>query len=346
MFLKLSLLAILAISLGIAIYTDSKNGIISNKLILIASSTAAVLDAIYYISFAPTEFTVFASNLIFLLVIAVLFYSYNLWAAGDSKLLILVGLLIPGNVYSAWNGGMFSGFVIIIITFVFAVWYIGVESIVLGIRNKNLFHIQKVKIGLPRIVASYFAMVSVYTLLLWGFSESFPTLSTSYPLLFRGVGFIIILSLIQLRDRIKTKGLIIAAVTSWLAIGILVIVGLFSFQMSTSYQEWIIVFLLILLRVLAEQYNYKTIPVSELKSGQILSAATTIRFSQSRVQGLPAKMTEDLRSRLTAGEVNSVNRWAKSKSGSDYVVIVRKIPFAVFISAGTVLFIILGEIHR
>lgn len=345
MYLKLSLLAILALSLGTAIYTDSKDGIISNKLILIASSVATVLDVIYYMSFAPAEFIVFVSNLVFLLVIAILFYSYNLWAAGDSKLLILVGLLIPGDVYSTWNGGMFSGFVIIIITFVFAVGYIGIESIILGIRDKNLFHIQKVKIEFPRIVASYFAMVSVYTLLLWGFSELYPTLSASYSLLFRGVGFIIILSLIQLRDHIKTKGLIITAVISWLIIATLSIVGLFSFQMSASYQEWIIVFLLILLRVLAEQYNYKTISVSELKPGQILSAATTIRFSQSRIQGLPVKMTEDLRSRLTSDEVSSINRWAKSKSGSDYVVIVRKIPFAVFISAGTVLFIILGEMH-
>ena len=50
-------------------------------------------------------------------------------------------------------------------------------------------------------------------------------------------------------------------------------------------------------------------------------------------------MTEDLEARLTEEEAESVHRWEKSKYGSDTVVIVRKIPFAVFLALGTLLFL-------
>ena len=64
-------------------------------------------------------------------------------------------------------------------------------------------------------------------------------------------------------------------------------------------------------------------------------------FVGSRVQGLPTISTEDLKSRLTKDEVESINRWSKTPKGNASIVIVRKIPFALFIGIGTVIFIVL-----
>jgi hypothetical protein len=90
-----------------------------------------------------------------------------------------------------------------------------------------------------------------------------------------------------------------------------------------------------------EKYNYQLIQTEQIRAGQILSVATIMSFSVSRVRGLPQGITEDLRSRITAAEAESVRRWESSKYGETHVVIVRKIPFAIFISIGTILFLII-----
>ena len=80
-------------------------------------AVAAILDAIYYLGFASEYFVLAASNMLLLVIVAIAFYGYHLWAAGDSKLLFVVGLSIPGRFYSFWDIGIWSGFVIIVLTF-------------------------------------------------------------------------------------------------------------------------------------------------------------------------------------------------------------------------------------
>ena len=70
----------------------------------------------------------------------------------------------------------------------------------------------------------------------------------------------------------------------------------------------------------------------------ILSMGSILLLAKSKVKGLPHFSTEDLKSRLSADEVDSVLRWSKTKIGQDTIVIVRKIPFALFIGIGTLLF--------
>ena len=81
-------------------------------------------------------------------------------------------------------------------------------------------------------------------------------------------------------------------------------------------------------------YNYKTIPTEDVTEGMVLSGTDTLFMQQSRVKGLPALSDETLRSRITAEEADSVKRWGKSKYGKSEISIVRKIPFAAFLSIG------------
>ena len=98
------------------------------------------------------------------------------------------------------------------------------------------------------------------------------------------------------------------------------------------------------MRMISSEYNYKQIKTSEIKEGMVLSYATVASFSNSRVKGLPQITTEDIQSRISEAEAESIRRWECSKSGLQTITIVRKLPFACFISIGFILFIILGRI--
>lgn len=77
----------------------------------------------------------------------------------------------------------------------------------------------------------------------------------------------------------------------------------------------------------------------------ILSTTSSMLMQNSRVRGLPPISSEDLRSRLTEEQVGSIGRWASSRNISA-VMVVRKIPFAIFIFAGFLSYFIIWEIVK
>ena len=88
--------------------------------------------------------------------------------------------------------------------------------------------------------------------------------------------------------------------------------------------------------VSAANEEYST---SKVEKGMVLAYSTIVYFIPSTIKGLPKeKTTEDIRSRITADEAESIKRWETSKYGQPEIVIVRKIPFAIFISIGTVIY--------
>lgn len=106
--------------------------------------------------------------------------------------------------------------------------------------------------------------------------------------------------------------------------------------------HYLIVLAAMLFRLLISEYNYEEINTSDVRKGMILSTSDTMLFVNSKIKGLPMISTEDLRSRLTDEEASSVVKWGKSKSGKKTVKIVRKTPFAIFISLGVIIFVALG----
>jgi preflagellin peptidase FlaK len=57
----------------------------------------------------------------------------------------------------------------------------------------------------------------------------------------------------------------------------------------------------------------------------------------SITKGLPGVSTEDLKSRLSSDEIESIKIWAKA-THTKKLTIVKKIPFAIFISIGMCLY--------
>ena len=119
-----------------------------------------------------------------------------------------------------------------------------------------------------------------------------------------------------------------------------------TFPLGTSVLPYLFVLAVVLVKLLLTGQNYQTIPTAQVQKGMILSTATTVLFLQSRVKGLPKVSTEDLRSRLTQQEAESVRRWEHSATGKPQVMIVRKIPFAIFIFLGFVSYFVIWSVLR
>ena len=75
----------------------------------------------------------------------------------------------------------------------------------------------------------------------------------------------------------------------------------------------------------------------------ILSMGASLLMQRSRVRGLPGISSEDLKSRLTEEETESIKRWAKSKK-IESLLIVKKIPFAVFIFLGFISYFLIWSV--
>ena len=90
----------------------------------------------------------------------------------------------------------------------------------------------------------------------------------------------------------------------------------------------------------AEKYNYEWVKTSEVKSGMILSYFAVQQFLCSRVKGLPESTDETTKSRITQEQAESIHRWEKSKYGKEYIMVVRYIPFAVFVLAGLITYLV------
>jgi len=339
--LETCLMFLLFAILVYAAYTDCRTSQIHNKLIIRGILAAVALDIPYYLIFARSYFVSFLLNLLMMTLIAFFFYLYHLWAAGDSKLFFVVALCIPGKLYSFWEIGSVPSFVILILVFSIAFIYVIIESIILGVKNKDLFQFSVGEVDYFGVLVSYLAMVAASIIVNWGLWRLFSRQLEYNTVLSFAVSFFVVLTLIQIRNHLDRKGLVTAAAVGWALILLLAALGQYKFNAGVDVRSWIIVLVVMCFRMIAEKYNYKVIPTSEIKAGQILSAVSIAGFRASKVQGLPTGTTEDLRSRLTVDEAESVRRWENSRTGKPYVIIVRKIPFAMFIGIGTALFILI-----
>lgn len=318
-----------------AALSDLHRGIVSNKSIIFALGAGIVSVIPYYAFFATDCLTAYVINLVVGIGISLLLYAMGIWGAGDSKLLSVTVLIFPARLYCMNNRSMASCFLLISIVFIIAFIYVIVDTVIVGIKQKDLFKLPKRSFdwkGYLKGFLFFYLMLALFNGVLFAILPD--TLLIDGTLL-AAIHFVIIL--IGLRLEEKANWYIVLAMG--ITYAIMLLCGIVQFDLSCiNWGIYIVVILLVLFRTFADKYNYKMIPVSDLKPGMILSMGSILLFSKSRVKGLPIVSTEDLKSRLSADEVDSINRWSKTPNGQDTIVIVRKIPFALFIGIGTLLF--------
>ena len=342
-YLESGLLAILSVMLINASITDLSNGRISNKAILGCLGAGLLCAVPYYTFFATDCLLSYGINIAIVICIGVLLYAMGIWGAGDSKLLSAAIIIFPARLYCLGNRSIASSFLLISIVFAIAFVYVIVDTLYLGIKQRDLFQHTKRTLAWKSYIKGFlffFLLLSlINTLLVIVLPESILLDS----ILMTAIHFVFILIGIRLEG--KANWIVVALMgTAWT---ILLFLGWsrFSFE-NINWVSYLIVIGLLLFRLIADKYNYKTILVSDLKPGMILSVGSILTFSKSRVSGLPAHSSEDLKSRLTIEEVESINRWSASKYGKETITIVRKIPFALFIAIGTIVFTVLEVVVK
>lgn len=315
--------------------TDIKYGLIKNKFICVFLLLSVILDG-YCLLFNKTDYLSFAINISIAVVLSIVLYLLNIWAAGDSKMMIIISLLIPyTNQYYLINNWTHT-ITILALIFILAFIYLIFDSIYNRIKGsykpQNSLKSQT-KLSLFNWISCVSSVLFV-DLILWLFVKVIFE-KTALILLCN----ICIILLVNNFSILKNK--------YWVCINILFsIIGCLIFRYPLINKimlvNYILIAFMIVLRTFISQYNYEIIPTQNVKEGMILSTATTMLFINSRVKGLPGISRENLSNRITKQEVQSIKIWQKSAKGQDTIEIVRKIPFAVFISAGTICFIMIG----
>lgn len=308
-------------------YTDITNGIIQNKALALASGMGAIINFIYFLLYARDFLLIYVLNLITISIIAIALYGFHFWAAGDSKLLICVNLLFPARLYDQEISSFSPGINAVLIIFLLSFFYILVESIVLFLKKERFYAkasgISAIK-GLILGYATSFLYLRAFSELLRYFLKE---IYYNNLIVFSFTN--IFLAMMIYEKRIFRKWYSIIAV---IALNLLFI-NKISFQPIYMY-SYLILFAMVLLRYLLSGFNYKEIPSDSVQEGMVLAYPTVALFLPSKIKYLPKTTTEDIRSRITKDEADAIKRWKDSKYGKEQILIVRKIPFAVFICLG------------
>ena len=333
-----SLLVLMGLG-GYAALSDMQTGRIPNKVLAAATVYAVFSDVIQYGILADDLRVLFLGNMVILIATALLLFFTHSWAGGDCKLLCVLSLLYPASCYWTYQGQAITLIFTVGIAFFFGYLYLVGLYLRSLLKKQVRISPQYLKKSLANFLVSYLRTLLYLTaihLLYFAIGTNLPKLGT---FTWFAIDFCVAWGLGSVRILQKPHICLVV-----LVFDIILSVLLQTFPLGTSILPYLFVLLVVFVKILLAKQNYQTIPTAQVKKGMILSTATTIQFLQSRVKGLPALSTEDLRSRLTQQEAESVHRWEHSATGKPQVVIVRKIPFAIFIFLGFVLYFVIWSV--
>lgn len=315
--------------------SDIHHGTISNKVLAVFAFLGITFDIIYYgFSYHPFR-AAFIVNLILASGLALLFFYMHIWAGGDSKLLITTVLLYPVKFCVTYHENKATYYFVVMFAFSLGFIYLVISSFIERIKKRKRIDLSQVLSFLRSFVIRYL-LLTIYTSLFTLInriiiSRYFILNSLSLSVIYFLIPWIIA------KFNVFRKKVIILLI---LGLDIILSIAFGILPVVLNLKSYAIVLLSALMQALVTEFNYETIKTSEVQKGMILSLPTTILFMNSRVKGLPGLSTEDLASRLTEEEADSVRRWESSAAGKPEVIIVRKIPFAIFISLGVLVYFI------
>lgn len=334
---KVIVLIILCICVTV---TDIKNGIIGNKPIFTALCIGVFLNLMGFIT-DSSHMAVQMINVLLAVLLSVLLYCAKIWAAGDCKLLCVIAVLVPYELYL----NIFNKYMALVIwtAIIFAVSYVYliIESVVMAIKRKHVIGKNKFMNLFLSFWGKWISCIVYITLI-----DSVLPMIFPYEAEYNAVVLIVNVALIMLISGIpalKSKHVIAIAFLIEVLLRLITVQPIFT---KLLILNGFITLAFVAMRFLIDEYNYDVVKTQNIKKGMILSAATTLQFINSKVHGLPGQSTEDLRSRLTDSEAIAVRKWENSKYGTHTVQIVRKMPFAIFIFIGTIVFMSLGAIFN
>ena len=321
-------------------YSDLKFGIIKNKVLAIYCVIGLLSNISWFFIINRSEIKFQAINIMVTIIVSLLLYVLHIWAGGDCKFIITLSLFVPFKLFVGLFNIPALCLIVFAVAFGFGFLYLIIDSIKCRVINNEKREKSLVKKKILYSIYNYFSclvyIIGIDQILFHYFSRIFA--EHIWLLFLINILVVFIVSGINL---LKKVYFVCSVIVFDIAIKIIFREPILNRTMIINY---LVVILFIVLRVLIDEYNYEVIETNDVKKGMILSLSTTLLFSKSKVSGLPQASTEDLRSRITEEEAQSVIRWGKSKYGLPNIEIVRKTPFAVFIALGAISFIVIGVV--
>lgn len=320
---------------AVSAVTDWKKGKIYNKWLTIGMCPGVILVICYYIGHSES-LLLFFTNLAAAVVIAVMFYSLKLWGAGDSKLWMFVNFLYPAGWYATTSNMLFPSMLLFMVIFIEAYLYLIGESVWYYLFKKEKgVTLKHEKIGWMQVWNLAFS-ISFLSIVYTVCSVLFKNYYESNRIFFSVVGILLTNKLVSIKFPGKKVWTIVLT-------GMYIALNL-GFYGGFDKKMLVLTILLVVIThfslQFADQYNYEWIPTKEVKEGMIMSYFAIQQFFGSRVKGLPDTTDETTKSRISADEADAIKRWEKSKYGQPQIMVVRYIPFAVFILIGMITYII------
>lgn len=318
--------------------SDFKEGRIYNKVLAIFALASVILGTVYYGYYARDLIILFLINFVVLVIISfILFYSHS-FAGGDCKLILVMGLLYPANYYLIYGNSTITLLFALGIAILYGYMYLLASSIYGLIRGRNKMTKEYVKRYILSFLKSFISATvyisAINVIVVYLHNVNIDINAWIIRILCMGLAW-----LIGKYEFLRKWYVIVGGFILDLFSGLFVGVIPFSFNL----ENYILVIILLLCQMTIRTSLYEEIQISELKKGMILSTFSSMLMQGSRVRGLPGISSEDLRSRITADEIDSIKRWAESKKIIS-LTIVRKIPFAVFIFLGFVSYFIIWSV--
>ena len=317
-------------------YTDYRYGVVRNSFIAIGCMVAVVLITIDAFLNDGNYVVLELINAAIAFAISLVLYFLHIWAAGDAKLLLLFALLFPPQLYFPY-GKVIACSMILPIAFSISFLYLLFDSIIRFITRKEGIEPEASYKKLKKVAVRWIACVLTITLINHLLLLAWPNI-IQYPWL-RIVINVCVTLVCASAKIIRNNWLLM------ILVALNVAVVFYNPQALTTFMwfNYLLALLFVLLRVFIDHYNYSTIPVSELKTGMVLSAISALHLSNTNNNAITFMTTEDNRSKLDNTEVVAIKEVLEA---DDKIEIVRRIPFAVFLSLGTIGCVIIGVIIK
>ncbi len=336
----------LTVLCAVAASYDIRTGKVPNKLLRLALGmigACIVINSIVSGSWPWKENDQgfrYLLNIIIGCAVSIGLYITDIWAPGDAKLFIVILLLYPPLLRTANENAIFPALQIIIWTFSIGYIYLLFDNVFMRKTEKAKDYEPRIKLSKAAVISMGLNIVTAYCFSFFANLASVSFIPVYYEANRALLALLVICGSILI-SKIEWWGKITVAIITAGGSYLLIFPLHQSITLSIHYiLPFAVAVLVGVLTRMTKKNNYQEITPDALHPGVILSLFTIYRISSSRIPGLPQMTTETRKSKLNPQETEAVRLWALRNKES--IIIVRMLPFAPFIAAGTILEIILG----
>lgn len=318
---------------------DIREGLIPNRLLATFATIGLITDIIYYGFVVHDLAFIFIINVIINSMIGLGLYATHTLAGGDCKMIPVLSLLYPADMYLAYGASRVTLPFALCLAIFYGYMYLLLSATWKIITGKTKIEKEFIWMFTSTYLKSYMLALIyvVFVNVLFAFIDRI-FLPVNPWLVWTAC---IIIAWKSGRFRILKKTSLICTVV---AVSIGMSVYLKVIPVSINPRTYAFTAMLLIFRMTIRTNLYENILTSRVKKGMILSTFSSMVMQSSRIEGLPGLSSEDLGSRLSESEAESVRRWGKSSKGQRTIVVVRKIPFAIFLTIGYISYYVIWSV--